>query len=66
MTYWWWDQVPWRSEHPLPTGHIHREPSFQIMNADLSAIKLGTHEQLNYWCEKCETTFGAVKVWRKF
>jgi hypothetical protein len=20
----WWDQVPWRNKHPLPTGHTHR------------------------------------------
>jgi hypothetical protein len=29
-----WDQVPRRSKHPLSIGHIRREPSSMIMNAE--------------------------------
>jgi hypothetical protein len=39
QTYRWWDNVPRRSKHPLPTGHTSRELSFMIMNAELSAVK---------------------------
>jgi hypothetical protein len=35
-----WDQVPRRSKHPLSTGHACHEPSFMIMNAALSAVKV--------------------------
>jgi hypothetical protein len=35
-----WDQVCRRSKHSLSTGHIHSEPSFMIMNAELSPVKV--------------------------
>jgi hypothetical protein len=35
-----WDQVPRRSKHPLLIDHTRREPSFMIMNAELSAVKV--------------------------
>jgi hypothetical protein len=34
-----WDQVLRRSKHPLLIDHTRREPSFMIMNAELSAEK---------------------------
>jgi hypothetical protein len=59
-----WDQVPRRSEHPLSTGQIHREPSSITMNAELSAVcqsqcaKYG----LTIWYKKCQTTYGSMTV----
>jgi hypothetical protein len=35
-----WDQMPRRSKHPLLIDHTRREPSFIIMNAELSAVKV--------------------------
>jgi hypothetical protein len=35
-----WDQVSRRSKHPLPTDRTRREPSFIIVNAELSAVKV--------------------------
>jgi hypothetical protein len=35
-----WDQVHRRSKHPLSTGHTRCEPSFMIMNAAASAVKV--------------------------
>jgi hypothetical protein len=35
-----WEQVPRRSKHPLSTGHTRCEPSFMIMNAELSPVKV--------------------------
>jgi hypothetical protein len=35
-----WNQVPRRSKHPLSTGHTRRDPSFVIMHAELSAVKV--------------------------
>jgi hypothetical protein len=37
-----WDQMSRRSKHPLLIGHTRREPSFLIMNAKLSTIKVST------------------------
>jgi hypothetical protein len=39
-TYRRWDHVPKRSKHILLTGYISPEPSFYIMNAELSAVKV--------------------------
>jgi hypothetical protein len=39
-TYRSWDKLLRRSKHLLSTGHTHREPSFMIMNAELSAVKV--------------------------
>jgi hypothetical protein len=39
-TYHRWDQVLRSSKHFLSTGHTHCEPSFIIMNAELSAVKV--------------------------
>jgi hypothetical protein len=36
-----WDQVPRRSMHPLLIDHTRREPSSMMMNAELSAVKVG-------------------------
>ena len=35
-----WEQVPWRSNHPLLIDHTRREPSSMIMNVELSAVKV--------------------------
>jgi hypothetical protein len=35
-----WDRVPRRNKRSLSTGHTRREPSFMIMNAELSAVKV--------------------------
>jgi hypothetical protein len=35
-----WGQVLRRSNHPVSTCHTCHEPSFMIMNADLSAVKV--------------------------
>jgi hypothetical protein len=34
-----WDLVPWRSKHPLLTGHTHRELLVEIKYTGLPVIK---------------------------
>ena len=58
-----WDQVPRRSKHPLLIDHTRREPSSMIMNAELSAVSKSVCQvRSNYWYEKCQTRYGAMKV----
>jgi hypothetical protein len=54
--------VPRRSKHPLPTGRTRREPNSIIVNAKLSAVKVSVLSAPNYWNEKCQTTYGSMKV----
>jgi hypothetical protein len=50
-----WDQVPRGSKHHLLTGRTRREPSFIIVNAELSAV---SH------CVKCGLTM-SDSIWLK-
>jgi hypothetical protein len=56
--------VPRTSKHPLSTGHTRRKPSFMIMNAELSAVKVSvpSNVQLFNLYDKCQTTYGSMKV----
>jgi hypothetical protein len=46
-TYRRWDQVTKSSKHPLSTGYTCREPSFMIMNAELSAANVSVPSTVN-------------------
>jgi hypothetical protein len=50
-------------KHPLLIDHTRCEPHFMIMNAELSTVKVSVPlVQSNYWYEKCQTTYGTMKV----
>jgi hypothetical protein len=49
-----WDQVPWRSKHPLPTGRSRRAPHIKRNKSTAYGTKYARHifweaMILNFW-----------------
>jgi hypothetical protein len=58
-----WDQVPRWSKHPQLIDHTRREPSSMITwMRSYPLSKSLCQVQSYYWYEKCQTTYGSMKV----
>jgi hypothetical protein len=57
-----WDQAPRRSKHPLKISHPAVSPVPWSWMRSHPLSKSVCQVRSNYWYEKCQTTYGSMKV----